>query len=79
MALNRVKLGCVLTFINYLASVIPLTFLPKTYNKTTFLASNSLNFAELKENEKYLQKNLPVFLFRIFQFIAASYEDFKSL
>ena len=79
MALNRVKLGCVLTFINYFASVVPLIFLPKACNKTTFLASNSLNFAELKENEKYLQKHLPVFLFRIFQFIAASYEDFKSL
>ena len=53
MTLNCVKLGRAVTFMKYLASVVSLTFLPKTliWNKITFLASNSLNFAELVENE----------------------------
>ena len=43
------KLGRAVTFIKYLASVVSLTFIPKTliWNKITFSASNSLNFAEL--------------------------------
>ena len=53
MTVNRVKLGRTVTFMKYLASVVSLTFLPKAliWNKITFPASNSLNFAELVENE----------------------------
>ena len=53
MTLNRVKLGRIVTFMKYLASVVSLTFLPKAliWNKIAFPASNSLNFAELVENE----------------------------
>ena len=53
MTLNHVKLGSAFTFMKYLASVVSLTFLPKTliWNKITFRASNLLNFAELVENE----------------------------
>ena len=53
MTLNRVKLGRAVTFMKYLASVVSLIFLPKTliWNQMTFLASNSLNFAELVETE----------------------------
>ena len=49
----------------YLASVLFLIFLAKTliWNKITFSASNLLNFAELIENDEYLQKKLPIFLF----------------
>ena len=54
MTPNRVKLGCAVSFMKYLASVLSLIFLPKTliWNKITFLVSNSsLNFAELVEYE----------------------------
>ena len=53
MTLNRVKLGCAVTFMKHLASVVSLIFLTKTliYNKITFPASNSLNLAELVVNE----------------------------
>ena len=53
MTLNCVKPGRAVTFIKYLASVVSLMFLPKTliWNKTTFSASNLMNFAELVENE----------------------------
>ena len=57
----------------YFASVVSLIFLPKTliWNKITFRTSNSLNFAELEENElmeneAYEAKSpiiLPIFLF----------------
>ena len=49
MALNRVKLGRVVTFMKYLASEASLIFLPETliWNKSTFPASNSLDLAEL--------------------------------
>ena len=69
MTLNRVKLGHTATFMKYLDSVVSLIFLPKTsiWNKITFSASNSLNFAELVENElmnkEYFQKILPIFIF----------------
>ena len=58
MTLNRVKLGRAVTFMKYLASVVTLIFLSKTliWNKMMFPASNSLNFAELVENE--LMKNI---------------------
>ena len=48
MTLNRAKLGRAVTFMKCLASLVPLVFLPKTliWNKITFTASNSLNFAE---------------------------------
>ena len=51
--LNRVKLRRAVTFMKHLASVVSLIFLPKTliWNKITFPGSNSLNFAELLENE----------------------------
>ena len=54
MILQRVKLGRVVTFMKYLASVVPLIFLAKTliWNKITFPASNSLNIAELVVNER---------------------------
>ena len=59
MTLNRVKLRRAFTFMIYFASIVPLIFLPKTliWNKMTFLTSNSLNFAELVENE--LKKIIP--------------------
>ena len=51
----------------FLASVVSLIFLPKTLtgNKMTFPASNSLNFAELVENEltKSISKNLLTLFF----------------
>ena len=53
MALNQVKVKHAITFMKYLARVVSLIFLPKTliWNKTSFPASDSLNFAELVENE----------------------------
>ena len=55
MTFNRIKLGRAVTFMKYLDSVVSLIFLPKTliWNKITFPASNSLNFAELVENELF--------------------------
>ena len=48
----RVKLGCAVTFMKYLARAVSL-ILPKTvfWNKITFPVYNSLIFAELVENE----------------------------
>ena len=53
MTLNRVKLGSTVTFMKYLAGVVFLILLPKSliWNEIKFPASNSLNFAELVENE----------------------------
>ena len=53
MTLNSVNLGHTVTFMKYFASVVSLIFLPKTliWHKIMFSASNSLNFAELAENE----------------------------
>ena len=53
MTLNRGKLGHVVTFLKYLASVVSLIFVAETliWNKITFRASNSLNLAELVINE----------------------------
>ena len=50
---NRAKLGHVVTFMKYLASVVSLISLVKTLicNKITFLASNLLNLTELVVNE----------------------------
>ena len=68
MTPNRVKLGCAVTFMKYLASVVSLIFLPKTlnWNKIKFPASNLLNFAELVENElmkSISKKKLKILLF----------------
>ena len=53
MTLNRLKLGCAVTIMKYLASEVTLIFIPKTlmWNKTMFPALNLLNFAELVEND----------------------------
>ena len=53
MTLNRVKPGCAVTFMIYVASVVSLILLTKIliWNKITFPTSISLNFAELVENE----------------------------
>ena len=53
MTLDRIKLGRAVTFMKYLASVVSLIFLAKTFiwNKITFPASNSLNLAEVVVNE----------------------------
>ena len=53
MALNSVKLVHVVTSMKYLASLVFLIFLPKTliWNEIAFPTSNSLNFAEVVENE----------------------------
>ena len=67
MILNCIKLWRAVTVMNFLARVISLIFLPKTliWNKITFPASKSLNFARLVENElmKGILKKLPVFFF----------------
>ena len=82
MTLNCVKLGIVVTFMKYLASVVSLIFLskPLIWNKITFTPSNMLNFAELVENElmKNASKKFSSIPFSI-QFIAAYCKDFKSL
>ena len=81
MTLNRVELGCAVTFMKYVASVVSLIFLLKILirNKITFPASISLNFAELVENEfmKSISKKCTNIPFSI-QFIAAYCKDFKS-
>ena len=82
MTLNRVKLGSAVTFMKYLASVASLIFPPKTliWNKIAFPTSNSLNFAELVENDliKSISKKFTNIPFSI-QLIAAYCKDFKSL
>ena len=67
MTLHRVKPGRTVTFMKYLNSVVSLTFLRKNliWNKITFPTSNSLNFAELVENEfmkSISKKILPIVL-----------------
>ena len=51
MTLDCIKLRHAVTFMKYLANVVSLIFLPKTWIKATFLASNLLNFSELLEYE----------------------------
>ena len=53
MSLNRVKQGGAVAFMKYLPSVVSLIFPAKTliWNKITFPPSNSLNLADLAENE----------------------------
>ena len=67
LTLNCVKLGRTVTFMEYLASVVSLIFLPKTLNwsKITFLESNPLNVAELVVNglmKSISKKNYQYFL-----------------
>ena len=52
MTINRLKLGCAVTFMKRLASGVSLISLAKTliWNKITFPASNSLNLAVLVVN-----------------------------
>ena len=59
MTLNRVKLGCGVTFMKYLTGVVSLMFLLKTliWNKITFLALNLLNFAQLAEMKSISKNN----------------------
>ena len=82
MTLNRVKLGRAVIFMKYLANVVSLIFLPKNliWNKVTFLASNSLNFAELMLNEsmKSTYKKIYQYSFSI-RFITALRKNFKCL
>ena len=53
MTINSVKLGRVVIFMKYLASVVSLMFPSKTFiwNKITFPASNLLNLAGMVVNE----------------------------
>ena len=82
MTPNRLKLGLAIIFMKYLTSVVSLMFLLKTliWNKITFAGSNSLNFAELVENEpmENFSKKITNIPFSI-QFIAAYCKNFKSL
>ena len=58
MTLTRVKVGRPVTLMKYISTVVSLIFLPETliWNKMTFSALNSLNFAKLVGNE--LMKSL---------------------
>ena len=81
MTLDCIKLRRAVTFKKYLANVVSLIFLPKNWNKATFLASNLLNFSELLENElmkSVFKKKLAIFVFQILQRLAAYCKDFKS-
>ena len=73
MTLNRVKLGRVVTFMAYLASVVSLIFLAETliWNSITFSSLNSLNLAELVVNKptKSIYKKITNMTFSI-RFIA---------
>ena len=68
MALNRVKLVHAVTFMNYLASVFSLMFLPKSliWNKITFRLSSSLNLAVPVANELTKSISKKLFLFAAF-------------
>ena len=69
MTLNCVKLGCAVTFMKYLASVVSLLVLAKTLisNKIMFPTLNSPNLAELVINEsmKSIYKKITNILFSI--------------
>ena len=53
MTANRLKLGCAVTFMKYLASVVPLIFLkkPLIWNKINYSTLNLMGLAEPVENE----------------------------
>ena len=67
MNLDYIKLGGIFIFMKYLASIVALSFLPKTLirNEMAFLASNSLRFATLAVNplKKTICKNIYQYLF----------------
>ena len=73
MAVNRGKLGRAVTFMNCLASVVSVIFLPKAliWNKITFWQSTSLNLAELVVNglTKSISKRYS-FFYTIFFFLS---------
>ena len=82
MTLNRVKLGCVVTFMKYLASVVSLVFLPKTFiwNTTMFPLSNLLNLAELMVNELAMSISKKFNQYSIFHPLITDYcKNFRSL
>ena len=74
MTVNSVKLGRLVIFMKYLANIVSFIFLPKPliWNKITFPTSNSLNLADLVENEliKSVSKKFTNIPFSI-QFITA--------
>ena len=65
MTLNRAKLGRVVTFLKYLATIVSLVVLRKTliWNKITFPASNLLSFSELVENDLLKKSLMENFIF----------------
>ena len=68
MTLNSVKLGRAITFKKYLASAVSLIFLPKTliWNKNHVSAikfTESCRGSDKLAYEKYLHRNLLIFLF----------------
>ena len=75
--LDRVKIGHAFNFMKYLASVVSLTFLPKTLilNKITFRIANAMNLVELTGR---ISKKLTNIAFSI-QFIIGYCKDFRSL
>ena len=82
MIFNRVKIGCAVTLMKYLASAVSLIFLPETliWDKITFPASSSMNLAELVANEltKSISKKMTNIPFSV-RFITPYCKDFKSL
>ena len=67
MTLNRVKLGRVVTFIKYLASLVSLIFLALTliWNKITFPVKNFAESCTVGVNESMnsIYKKIPIFFF----------------
>ena len=69
MTLNRVKLGCAVTFVKDLAGIVSLIFLSKTliWNKITFPTSDSLILVELIENvEKNVENHQKIYEYSFF-------------
>ena len=76
MILDHAKLGLTFTFMKDFASVVTLSFLPKTliWNKMAFLASNSLKLAGLAVNplKKTIFKNIYQYS-NIYQYLTIFY------
>ena len=74
MTVNSVKLGRAVIFMKYIGNIVSFIFLPKPliWNQITFPTSNSLNLADLVENEliKSISKKFTNIPFSI-QFITA--------
>ena len=81
MTLNCAKLGRVVAFMRYLASIVSLIFLAEisNWNRITFPASNLLNLAELLVNDprKSIYKKFTNIPFSI-RFITTYCKDFKN-